>query len=169
MCVQRLLPRLDVMCTGHSLSCHPPLHSAAQSRSLCWSEGRHDVGRGQRGCAFLCIPSCEAPMLQGGLRSTAGSARPPVNLVALQGRGGRQVGSRARGAIPTGPREGRHRQHHPRWLGCEPVSRREQGRDGALSFFPPSRDPPGLTQPVMHIHYHCLLTASSSVHRTVYS
>lgn len=69
---------------------------------------------GQWGCALLCSPSCEAPMLQGGLWSTAGSARPPVDLVALQGQG--------EGRWAQGQRcdSHWHRQHHPHWLGWEP-------------------------------------------------
>lgn len=69
---------------------------------------------GQWGCALLCSPSCEAPMLQGGLWSTAGSARPPVDLVALQGQG---EGRWARGQRCDSHW---HRQHHPHWLGWEP-------------------------------------------------
>ena len=156
------------MSTGHSLSCHRPLQSAAQSRSLCWSEGRNGVGRGSGRCTFLCSPSCEAPTSQGGLWSTAGSARLPVDLLALQSRGEGRWAPGSEVQFPLAPGRGRHRQHHPRWLRWEP--RLEAGarrRPGSVLASLPAAILQA-TRPVMHIHYHFLLAASSSICPTVY-
>ena len=137
-------------------------HSAGVKEGMAWAGG-------QRRCTFLCSPSCEAPTSQGGLWSTAGSARLPVNLVALQGRGEGRWAPGSEAQFPLAPGRGQHRQHHPCWLRWEP--RLEAGarpRPGSVLASLPAAILQA-TRPVMQVHYHFLLAASSSICPTVYS
>ena len=140
------------MCTGHSLSCHPPLHSAAQSRSLCWSEGRHDVGRGSAGCVPFCAvhpvkpPCCRVDC---GLLQALQDLLSTLWLFRAGGEAGGLRGQRCDSHRPQGG-DGTDSSTHIGWAGS-PVSRREQGRDGALSLLPSQPRSSG-PDPTRHAH-----------------